>query len=145
MCAPPSGHRSGDRSHPCLPNCCLMSLKSDEDFTPAAFARLAPAFTGIAVAVVLFFASVSRHLLPGAFNDDAVYMTLGRALSTGVGYRSIYLVGAPLQVKYPPGLPALLAIVWRIAKTHGHVQALATVINIAPCGMAAGIFCWIGC
>lgn len=145
MCAPPSGHRSGDRSHPCLPNCCLMSLKSDEDFTPAAFARLAPAFTGIAVAVVLFFASVSRHLLPGAFNDDAVYMTLGRALSTGVGYRSIYLVGAPLQVKYPPGLPALLAILWRIAKTPGHVQALATVINIAACGMAAGIFCWIGC
>ncbi|OYV67368.1 MAG: hypothetical protein B7Z72_09750, partial [Gemmatimonadetes bacterium 21-71-4] len=99
---------------------------------------------GLAVAIVLYSTSVSRHLLPGAFNDDGVYLALGRALSAGAGYRSTYLVGAPLQVKYPPGLPALLAVLWEFAKSPGQVQSLATAINIGACATAAGILWWIG-
>jgi len=98
---------------------------------------------GIAVAVATAMLSVSRHLLPGAFNDDGAYLALGRALANGDGYRSTYLVGAPLQVKYPPAFPALLAVLWRVVHTPGAVQTIVTVINVVACGIAAALFWWL--
>jgi hypothetical protein len=98
---------------------------------------------GIAVAIATAMLSVSRHLLPGVFNDDGSYLALGRALARGAGYRSTYIVGSPLQVKFPPGFPALLAIVWRVGHTLGAVQTIATTINIVACGISAALFWWI--
>ncbi len=47
-------------------------------------------------------------LFPGG--DNADYMILGEALRTGEGYRDLHLPGAPLHAKYPPGYPAVLAM-----------------------------------
>ncbi len=105
---------------------------------------LSRATAALCVALALLAGSVSRHLLPGAFNDDAAYMALGRALSIGAGYRSIYLAGAPLQVKYPPGLPAVLALLWTVARDPAIVRVLAVAMNVAACGIAAAIVWWIG-
>ncbi len=46
--------------------------------------------------------------------DEAVYTSLSHSLEAG-HYRDTYLVGSPLHSKYPPGFPALIAIVHRIA------------------------------
>src|SRR5690606_6781040 len=48
----------------------------------------------------------------GAMNDDGVYVALGKAIAEGRGYRSTYLPGEPVQVRYPPALPAVLAVLW---------------------------------
>lgn len=48
-------------------------------------------------------------LFPGG--DNAGYLILGEALRGGEGYRDLYLPGAPLHAKYPPVLPAILALV----------------------------------
>jgi hypothetical protein len=106
-------------------------------------ARVQAALVGVIVAAVIATLSVSGHLLPGVFNDDGAYLALGRALANGDGYRSTYLAGAPLQVKYPPAFPALLALLWRVARTPGAVQTIVTVINVAACGLAAALFWWI--
>ena len=128
------------------PNCDVTSIlaAAKARLRRAGSPRAESVLVGVFVALELFAGSVARHLLPGAFNDDAVYMVLGRALSTGAGYRSIYLAGAPLQVKYPPGLPALLAVLWTFCGTASRVQAIATTINIAACAAAASIFWWFG-
>ncbi len=47
-------------------------------------------------------------LFPGG--DNAGYMILGEALSSGQGYRDIYLPVGPLHTKYPPLYPLLLAV-----------------------------------
>lgn len=43
--------------------------------------------------------------------DNAGYMILGDAVRSGAGYRDLYRPEAPLHTKYPPGYPALLALV----------------------------------
>ncbi len=80
----------------------------------------------------------------GSYGDDAVYVALGRALASGLGYREIFTVGLPAHAKYPPGLPALLAGLWLI---FGHVDAVALaarVVNAAAVGLAAGCLWWYG-
>ncbi|MDX1393961.1 MAG: hypothetical protein R3195_06215 [Gemmatimonadota bacterium] len=56
---------------------------------------------------LLGFLLYEPTLFPGG--DNAGYMILGEALRSGEGYRDLYLPGAPLHAKYPPGLPILLA------------------------------------
>jgi hypothetical protein len=105
--------------------------------------RLELTLASVAVVAVLLVSSVSRRMLPGAFNDDAAYLALGRAFSSGAGYHSIYLVGSPFQVKYPPGFPAVLALLWEIAKGPAQVHALAVAVNIVACAIAGSILWWI--
>ena len=86
----------------------------------------------------------SALFLVGAFNDDGVYVMLGKSLAHGTGYRLTYLVGAPVAVKYPPGLPALLAIPWALGGTLGAVRATVGIMNPLACGLAAALIWWIG-
>src|SRR5262245_62372747 len=41
--------------------------------------------------------------------DSATYITLARSISTGGGYRDLFLVDRPRHAQYPPVLPLLLA------------------------------------
>ncbi len=50
----------------------------------------------------------------GVFHDDSMYVILARSLATGQGYRYLNLPGAPVATHFPPGYPALLALVWRV-------------------------------
>lgn len=108
-----------------------------------AHSRIEVTLVGAAVTAAVAAGSVTKLLPVGGFNDDAMYVALGRAIATGAGYRSIYLVDAPLHVKYPPLLPALLALCWRVGGGLEAVQALALGINLAACGMAAAMLWWI--
>src|SRR5207249_6648125 len=87
---------------------------------------------------------LSREFMIGALNDDGVYVVLGKAIAQGDGYRSIHLVGAPLQVRYPPALPLLLAVPWALAGTLGAVPATVAVLHPMVTGAAAGLVWWLG-
>lgn len=68
--------------------------------------RLAAAAVGLHVLLALIL--YEPILFPGG--DNAEYMILGESLRTGQGYHDLHLPGAPLHTKYPPGYPALLAL-----------------------------------
>lgn len=51
----------------------------------------------------------------GVVHDDAMYVILARSLASGEGYRFLNLPGAPAATHFPPGYPALLALVSSIA------------------------------
>jgi hypothetical protein len=72
----------------------------------------APAAVAL-ITLVVALATVSPYLV-GSFQDDGIYVILGRALATGAGYRYLHLPGQPAATHYPPGYPALLAILWKI-------------------------------
>jgi hypothetical protein len=50
----------------------------------------------------------------GLWQDDAVYVVTARSLAEGSGYRHLEMPQQPLQTKYPPLFPALLAVVFRL-------------------------------
>src|SRR2546428_12352065 len=93
------------------------------------------------VAGVVFLAHVALRaagrILIGAFNDDGAYVALGKALAGGIGYRLIYLVGDPVAVEYPPGLPLPIAVPRKHFGTLPSVRATIGVLN-PPASGAAG-------
>jgi hypothetical protein len=97
-----------------------------------------------AVAVIHVLGRFSASFLVGAFNDDGVYVVLGKAIAQGEGYRSIHLIGAPVHVRYPPGFPLLLAIPWALGGTLDVVRATVAVVNLVATAAAAGLVWWIG-
>jgi hypothetical protein len=50
----------------------------------------------------------------GAYHDDAVYLVSAKALAGHSGYRILSLPEKPFQTKYPPVLPLLLSVIWRL-------------------------------
>jgi hypothetical protein len=75
----------------------------------------------------------------GRLYDDGVYLALGKAIASGEGYRSIHLVGAPVQVKFPPLLPALYALFWLSGRTLSAVAQMALVASVAATTLASGL------
>ena len=63
-------------------------------------------------------------------NDDAVYLLLARALRQG-HYRELFYVGTPIHSQYPPGYPALLAILG--APADGEIGLLIAVNILLSC------------
>lgn len=55
--------------------------------------------------------AVIDHLAVGVVKDDGMYVILARSLASGEGYRYLNLPGAPAATHFPPGYPALLALV----------------------------------
>src|SRR3989441_4929988 len=98
---------------------------------------------GLVVLAHLALRAADRILI-GAFNDDGAYVALGKALAGGLGYRLIYLVGDPVAVKYPPGLPLLIAVPWKLFGTLAGVRATIALLNPLASGAAAGVVLWIG-
>jgi dolichyl-phosphate-mannose-protein mannosyltransferase len=90
-----------------------------EDGTPA---RLASARASLArllpLLVVGAVAAVTIGTLGpwpvGIFEDDGMYVILGKALAEGHGYRFLNLPGAPYGTHFPPGYPAFLAAMWKL-------------------------------
>src|SRR3989449_92428 len=102
----------------------------------------------LVIAGVVFLAHVALRaagrILIGAFNDDGPYVRLGKALAGGIGSRLICLVGDPVAVKYPPGLPLLIAVPWKLFGTLPIVRATIGLLNPLASGAAAGMIWWIG-
>ncbi len=98
----------------------------------------------LVVAVVHVVLRLSAGFPFGVFDDDGVYVALGKSIAEGTGYRSIHLAGAPVQVRYPPGLPLLLAIPWTLGDSLSAVRNAIDVLNVLVTAGAAGLIWWIG-
>lgn len=97
--------------------------------------RMIPVALG---ALVLLVALVTVTPWPvGAFQDDAIYTLLARALATGEGYRMINLPGAPHATHYPPAYPAFLALLWRLAPSFPDNIVVFKFANAAWLAAAA--------
>lgn len=107
--------------------------------TPAGEAGL------VAVAVMIAYAvlRMSPLVAIGAFHDDAIYLALGKAIASGEGYRSVYAVGQPVHLKYPPGLPLIYAALWAVSGSLAFVASAARTLALVVCGAAAGLIWWL--
>lgn len=66
-------------------------------------------------ALVLIVAILTITPWPvGAFQDDAIYTVLAKALASGEGFRLSNLPGSPYNTHYPPGYPLVLAALWKL-------------------------------
>jgi hypothetical protein len=64
----------------------------------------------------------------GVVHDDAMYVILARSLASGEGYRFLNLPGAPAATHFPPGYPALLALLsWLVPPFPASVVAFKAV------------------
>lgn len=73
---------------------------------------------GLFVIGVVVLCSTVLTITPlpvGAFQDDAIYTVLAKAIAEGHGYRLVNLPGEPNATHYPPGYPLLLALLWKFA------------------------------
>lgn len=97
--------------------------------------RLAPVL-GVAIAVLAGVHAMDASIV-GVFYDDAHYVILGESLATGRGYRYLNLPGAPHGTHFPPGYPALLALLWRMAPSFPENIALFRMVNVLLLGAVA--------
>jgi hypothetical protein len=107
-------------------------------------ARIARLLPWLAGAVTLIAALTAIEPLPvGVFYDDAQYLILAKALATGHGYRFLNLPGAPFATHFPPGYPAFLALLWRLAPSFPENVALfkfANAVLLAAVGIMTFAF-----
>jgi hypothetical protein len=96
---------------------------------------LAPLIVGATVLAVCI-ATMSPWPV-GVFYDDGIYLILGKALATGEGYRYLNLPGHPAGTHYPPGYPALLAILWLVGPAFPENVALFKFANAVLLSLAA--------
>ena len=78
----------------------------------------------------------------GTMYDDVVYVSLAKSIATGQGYRSIHLVGAPVHEKFPPGVPLVYALAWRITDSLHGTLWLGLWLTIGAIALGAGLLVW---
>jgi hypothetical protein len=105
---------------------------------------LEPIVVGVVIAAILLLRSLSGIMLVGALNDDGVYAVLGKAIAEGRGYISLHLANHPVQEKFPPGFPLILALLWKLSGSVEGVQHLVALIHPVVIGLTAGLLYWIG-
>ncbi|HET6679872.1 MAG TPA: hypothetical protein VFG84_01615 [Gemmatimonadaceae bacterium] len=96
----------------------------------------------IAAAIVFVIVILAISPLPvGIWVDDGHYVILGKALASGEGLRYINLPGAPSGVHFPPGYPAVLAVLWLFAPEFPANVAVFQFANAVFTAIAA--FCLV--
>lgn len=100
--------------------------------------RLARILPVAMAALVLIVAVLTVTPWPvGAFQDDAIYTVLAKALATGEGYRMINLPGSPHATHYPPAYPFFLSLLWRLAPSFPANIVVFKFANAAWLALAA--------
>ena len=89
---------------------------------------------GVALAVGL---AIVDALPAGVVADDAFYVILARALASGEGYRYLNVPGHPAGTHFPPGYPALLALVSFVAPAFPASVVAFKALNAAFLAAAA--------
>jgi hypothetical protein len=84
---------------------------------------------GIGLLALIVGVAVTDNFRVGVFHDDSMYVILARSLATGEGYRYLNLPGAPVATHFPPGYPALLALVWRMAPSFPANVTIFKLLN----------------
>ncbi|MFI5233094.1 MAG: hypothetical protein ACHQSE_11365 [Gemmatimonadales bacterium] len=80
----------------------------------------------------------------GVFWDDGVYLIGAKSLATGMGYRFLHLPGAPAAVHFPPGWPALLAVIWKLGPAFPDNVVLLKLVNPLLLAIGAALACRYG-
>lgn len=80
----------------------------------------------------------------GGFWDDGVYLISAKSLATGMGYRFLHLPGAPAAVHYPPGWPALLAVIWKLWPAFPDNVVALRMVNPLLLAVGAALACSYG-
>ena len=89
-----------------------------------------------AIALAIALAAVPNWPA-GVFQDDGIYVILGKALASGQGYRYLNLPGAPYATHYPPGYPLFLAMLWKLSPEFPQNVGLFTFANAGFLALAA--------
>jgi len=111
-----------------------------DDAEPAARTTFADSRT-IGVLVAAIALAIALAAVPnwpaGVFQDDGIYVILGKALATGEGYRYLNLPGAPYATHYPPGYPLFLALLWKVSPQFPQNVGLFTFASAGFLALAA--------
>jgi hypothetical protein len=78
----------------------------------------------------------------GVAHDDGMYVILGKALATGQGYRWLHVPGAPPATHFPPGYPAVLALLWWLFPAFPANVIVFKLANALFMGVAAAGCFW---
>lgn len=73
----------------------------------------------------------------GAARDDSMYVVLAKSLATGHGFRWLHIPGAPVATHFPPGYPAVLALLWKLDPVFPDNVALFKLTNVLFAALAA--------
>ncbi len=97
-----------------------------------------PALFALVGAIAAAFAVATLDSYPiGAGADDAMYIILAKSLATGQGYRALNLPGAPPNTHFPPGYPAILSLIWRLAPSFPQNVIWFKALNMVCFAVAA--------
>jgi hypothetical protein len=96
---------------------------------------LATSLVGV-FALVVAIGAITPYPV-GPVVDDAMYVILARSLATGQGYRSLNVPGLPANTHYPPGYPAVLSLLWRVAPEFPANLVLFKLFNALCLAVAA--------
>ena len=88
-----------------------------------------------AFSIIVGIAVMDRSPIGAA--DDGMYLILSKSLAAGQGYRSLNLPGQPVNTHFPPGYPAALAVLWRLAPAFPGNLGLFRLFNVACMAVAA--------
>ncbi len=102
-------------------------------------AVLAAGLGGWAVAAL-----APRDFAVGTFQDDAQYAVLAKAIREQHTYRSLEYPGHPLELKFPPGWPAVLALAWKPGGSGGENLQRLRWVNLALVGPLAAAMALAG-
>lgn len=113
----------------------------------ARVARVAPAWlTPLLTGAIVFLVGtlIVESYVVGVAHDDGMYVILGRALATGRGYRWLNLPGAPPATHFPPGYPAVLALLWWLfPQFPGNIAAFEFANALFMSLAAVGVFFFV--
>jgi hypothetical protein len=87
------------------------------------------ALAGVALLGLATGVAVVDALPVGVVADDAFYVILARSIATGQGYRALNVPGLPAGTHFPPGYPALLALVSFVAPAFPASVAAFKALN----------------
>jgi len=105
-------------------------------------AREAWPFLLLGLALLVVGLTFWRPVPAGVWHDDGVYMLVGEALAHGEGLRYVGVPGTPPAVKFPPGYPTVLAVLWWLFASVGPVTLAAGLLNLVFVAAAGALFGW---
>ena len=95
------------------------------------------ALVGVAALALAVGLAIVDALPVGVVADDSFYVILARALASGEGYRYLNVPGHPAGTHFPPGYPAILALMSFVAPAFPASVVAFKALNAAFLAAAA--------
>jgi hypothetical protein len=65
----------------------------------------------------------------GILHDDGLYVVAGKSIAEGLGPKILSLPSEPAQTKYPPVLPFLISLIWRVHPGYEGIRPWLTALS----------------